>query len=126
MTALSAVGQSGSRIVAMRMAPDNVRAVLLVHTKAGNKLLLAAVRFDASDVSFGQQVTIGTGVAEPTAVSWLDAYHVAVLAGGAIFSVPLTGGAGLQPGGSPQPLGTAPPGAQTLTTDGPDIRLRCG
>ena len=122
MDALSAVvGQSGSRIVAMRMAPDNVRAALLVHTKAGNKLLLAAVRFDASDVSFGQPVTIGTGVADPTAVSWLDAYHLAVLAGGAIFSVPLTGGAGLQPGGSPQPLGTAPPDAQTLTTDGAEL-----
>jgi hypothetical protein len=119
--ALSAPGQSGSRIVAMRMAPDNVRAALLVHTEAGNKLLLAAVRFKASDVSFGQPVTIGTGVADPAAVSWLDAYHVAVLAGGAIFSVPLTGGAGLQPGGSPQPLGTAPPGAQTLTTDGAEL-----
>jgi hypothetical protein len=121
MAALFSDSQSGNPIVAMRMAPDDVRAALLVRTKAGNKLLLAAVRFDASDVSFRQAVTIGTGVADPTAVSWLDAYHVAVLAGGAILSVPLTGGAGLQPGGSPQPLGTAPPGAQTLTTDGADL-----
>ena len=44
-----------------------------------------------------------------------------MLAGGAIFAVPLTGSAGLQPGGSPQSLGTAPAGAQTLTTDGSEL-----
>ena len=118
---LSAIGQSGSRILALRMAPDGVRAALLVHTQAGNELLLAAVRFDHGLVSFGQPVSIGAGGADPIAVSWLDPYHVAVLAGGAIFSVPLTGSAGLQPGGSPQSLGTAPAGAQTLTTDGSEL-----
>ena len=118
---LSAIGQSGSRILALRMAPDGVRAALLVHTQAGDELLLAAVRFDHGLVSFGQPVSIGAGGADPIAVSWLDPYHVAVLAGGAIFSVPLTGGAGLQPGGSPQSLGTAPAGAQTLTTDGSEL-----
>ena len=121
VTALSAIGPSGSRILALRMAPDSVRAALLVQTKTGNKLLLAAVRFDHNSVSLGQPVSIGTGGADPQAVSWLDAYHVAVLAGGAVFSVPLTGGAGLQSGGSPQPLRTAPPGAQTLTTDGSEV-----
>ncbi|HTA04215.1 MAG TPA: LpqB family beta-propeller domain-containing protein [Streptosporangiaceae bacterium] len=121
VAALSAVGQSGSRILALRMAPDGVRAALLVHTQAGNQLLLAAVRFDHGLVSFGQPVSIGAGGADPIAVSWLDPYHVAVLAGGAIFSVPLTGSAGLQPGGSPQSLGTAPAGAQTLTTDGSEL-----
>jgi hypothetical protein len=118
---LSTIGQPGSRILALRMAPDGVRAALLVHTQAGNELLLAAVRFDHGLVSFGQPVSIGAGGADPIAVSWLDPYHVAVLAGGAIFSVPLTGGAGLQPGGSPQSLGTAPAGAQTLTTDGSEL-----
>jgi hypothetical protein len=116
------LGQPGSRILALRMAPDGVRATLLVQTKSGNnELLLAAVRFDNADVSFGQAVSLGSGRPDPIAVSWWDPYHIAVLAGGAIFAVPLTGAAGLQPGGSPQPLATAPQGAQTLTTDGPEL-----
>jgi hypothetical protein len=121
VTALSAIGQPGSQILALRMAPDGVRAALLVHTRTGNKLFLAAVRFDGSVVSFGPPVSIGAGGADPIAVSWWDPYHLAVLAGGAIFAVPLTGGAGLLPGGSPQSLGAAPSGAQTLTTDGSEL-----
>jgi len=121
VTALTTVGQSGSKILALRMAPDNVRAALLVQTRLGDKLLLAAVRFDGSVVAFGQPVSIGAGD-DPIAVSWFDAYHLAVLArGGAISAVPLTGSAGPQPGGSLQSLGTAPEGAQTLTTDGPEL-----
>ena len=123
VTALSAIGQPGSQILALRMAPDGVRAALLVHTKTGNGLLLAAVRFSADGraLSIGQPVSIGAGGADPVAISWSDPYHLAVLAGDAIFEVPLTGGAGLQPGGSPQSLGSAPSGAQTLTTDGSEL-----
>jgi hypothetical protein len=127
---LAAIGQPGSSVLALQIAPDNVRAALLVHTRSGNKLLLAAVRFDHHAVAFGMPVSIGAGDAVPIAVSWSDAYHLAVLAtsaGGAaaggslIFSIPLTGGAGLQPGGAPQSLGPAPDGAQTLTTDGSEL-----
>lgn len=118
---LSALGQPGSRILALRMAPDGVRATLLVQTKTANELLLAAVRFENAHVSFGQAVSLGSGRSDPIAVSWWDPYHIAVLACGAIFAVPLTGAAGLQPGGSPQSLATAPRGAQTLTTDGPEL-----
>jgi hypothetical protein len=123
VAALEAVAQSGSEILALRMAPDNVRAALLVHTTtAGNKLLLAAVRFHGSVVAFGQPVSIGAGGPDPIAVSWFDAYHLAVLLdGGAIYAVPLTGGPGLQPGGTPLSLGTAPADSQTLTTDGPEL-----
>jgi Lipoprotein LpqB beta-propeller domain len=126
LTALTALSQSGSQILALRMAPDSVRAALLVRTRSGNsKLLLAAARFEhGGAVAFGQPVSIGAGVADPIAISWQDAYHLAVLAdNGAIWAIPLTGGAGLQPGGSPPPqsLGAAPDGAQTLTTDGPEL-----
>jgi len=72
-------------------------------------------------VSFGEPVTVGTGEADPVAVSWSDAYHLVVLAGAAVFEVPLTGGAGQQPGGSPHSLGTVPSGAVTLTTDGSEL-----
>jgi hypothetical protein len=120
VAALAANGQSGVRILALRMAPDGVRAALLVQTKAGNRALLAAVRIQGAQVSLGQPVTIGAGL-DPLAVSWLDAYHLVALAGGAVYEVPLTGGTGQQPGGSPQSLGTAPLGAVTLTTDGSEL-----
>jgi hypothetical protein len=119
---MAAIGQPGSQILALRMAPDNVRAALLVRTKSVTKLLLAAVQFDRGAVALGQAVSIGAGVASPVAISWSDPYHLAVLASsGIIFAVPLTGGAGPQAGGLPQPLGTAPGGAQTLTTDGSEL-----
>jgi Lipoprotein LpqB beta-propeller domain len=124
VTAITAIGQSGARIMALRMAPDSVRAALLVHTKTGNGLFLAAVRFTGTHgdaVSLGQPVTLGTGAPDPIAVSWSDAYHLVVLAGGAVFEMPLTGGAGQQPGGSPQSLGTVPSGALMLTTDGSEL-----
>jgi hypothetical protein len=121
---LTAIGQPGNQILALRMAPDSVRAALLVQTKSGNKLLLAAARFGHDSVAFGKPVSVGSlpDNADPIAVSWLDAYHLAALAdSGVIFSMPLTGGEGLQPGGSPQSLGLAPNGAQTLTTDGSEL-----
>jgi hypothetical protein len=124
VAAIAAIGQSGARILALRMAPDSVRAALLVHSKAGNRLLLAAVRFSGTNgsvVSLGQPVAVGTGQADPLAASWSDAYHLVVLAAGAIFEVPLTGGSGQQPGGMPQSLGTAPSGALALTTDGSEL-----
>lgn len=121
VSAIARIGEPGAKILALRMAPDSVRAALLVHTKAGNRLLLAAVRFEGSAVSYGQPVTVGTGEVDPVAVSWSDAYHLVVLAGSSVFEMPLTGGAGQQPGGSPQSLGTVPSGAVTLTTDGSEL-----
>jgi hypothetical protein len=122
--ALTGSLQSGSQILALRMAPDSVRAALLVHTKSGNKLLLAAARFDRGSAAFGQPVSIGAGSAgagHPIAISWLDAYDLEVLTDeGVIYSMPLTGGAGLQPAKSPQLL-AAPDGAQTLTTEGSEL-----
>jgi hypothetical protein len=119
-----AIDQPGSQILAVRMAPDSVRAALLVHTRSGNKLLLAAVLIGHGTVSFGQPVNIGglPNGADPIAISWLDVYHLAVLAdNGFIYAMPLTGGASIQAGGAPQPLGPAPDGALTLTTDGSEV-----
>ncbi len=122
MADLPDISQPGSSILALRMAPDSVRAAVLVHSRAGNKLFLAAVRLaDSGAVSFGAPIAIGAGGLDPIAISWSDPYHLAVLADGTVFEVPLTGGAGLQPGGSPQSLETAPSGAQTLTTDGAEL-----
>ncbi len=125
IAAVSAALPSGSKILALRMAPDAVRAALLVSTSgtaAGNKLLLAAVRFRSGTAALGQPVSVGVGLsAPPQAISWYDAFHLAVLAAGGIYDVPLTGGAGQQPGAAPALLSTAPAGAQSLTTDGSEL-----
>ena len=116
VAAIPAMGESGARLLALRMAPDAVRAALLVSTPAGNRLLLAAVRFHGNLVSLGPAVAVATSLVDPIAISWSDPYHLAVLASGGIFNVPLTNGAGQQPPGSP-----AEQGAQTLTTNGSEL-----
>ena len=121
LSALSTALPGGGSILALRMAPDAVRAALLVKTATGTKLLLAAVRLRAGAASLGQPVSVGVGLTDPQAISWYDAYHLAVLATGGIYDVPLTGGAGQQPGAAPYLFTTAPPGAETLTTDGAEL-----
>jgi Lipoprotein LpqB beta-propeller domain/Sporulation and spore germination len=121
VSALAGTIQPGGQILALRMAPDAVRAALLVHTPAGNTLVLAAVWLHSGIASIGQPVTVGAGLTDPLAVSWYDAYHLAVLASGGIYDVPLTGVAGQQPGAAPYLFSTAPQGADSLTTDGSEF-----
>jgi Lipoprotein LpqB beta-propeller domain/Sporulation and spore germination len=123
LSAMSLALEPSDQILAVRMAPDAVRAAVLVTTPAGNRLLLAAVRVKGSGASFGQAVTIGSGLTSPQAMGWYDAYHLAVLATGGIYDVPLTGGAAQQPGFAPELIITAPPGAATLTTDGTELAV---
>jgi hypothetical protein len=113
--------QPACPILALRVAPDAVRAALLVQTSAGNELLLEAVRIRGGAASFGPPVTVGAGLSNPEAISWYDAYHLAALAAGGIYDVPLTGGAGLQPGAAPYLFSTAPQDADSLTTDGSEF-----
>jgi hypothetical protein len=119
LSAISADLQPGDQIQALRMAPDAVRAALLVKSSAGNRLLLVAVQFHGANAVLGQPVTVGSSLTNPLAVSWYDSYHLAVLTGDGIYEVPLTGGAGPQP--APQLLSLAPTGAQALTTDGSEL-----
>ncbi|MGH3302851.1 MAG: LpqB family beta-propeller domain-containing protein [Streptosporangiaceae bacterium] len=122
LSALAAALQPGGQILTLRMAPDAVRAALLVQTSAGNRLLLAAVRLRSGTASFGQPVSVGVGLnAAPQAISWYDAYHLAVLDAGGIYELPLTGGAGQEPGAAPFLFSTAPQGADSLTTDGSEF-----
>ena len=124
MSALAATLQPGSQIMALRMAPDAVRAALLVQTPSGNRIVLAAVRLQDGTASLGQPVSVGVGLTgPPQAISWYDAYHLAVLAAGGIYDVPLTGGAGQAPGAAPYLFSTAPQGADSLTTDGSEFVL---
>jgi hypothetical protein len=123
LSAIAAALQPGGQILALRMAADAVRAALLVQTSAGTKLLLAAVRLYAGTAALGPPVTVGAELSHPSAISWFDAYHLAVLApagsGLGIYDVPLTGGDGQQP--APYLFGLAPSGADSLTTDGSEL-----
>jgi hypothetical protein len=111
-------------ILALRMAPDAVRAALLVQTASGasstNSILLAAVTHGASSASFGPAVTAGSGLTDVSSLAWYNPYYLSVLTADAgiatIYEVPLTGGAG-------QPFGSAPAGAASLTTNGSDFAV---
>jgi hypothetical protein len=104
-------GSSGSSILSLQMAPDGVRAALLVETAGKNRVMLAAVTQQGNVVSLQTAVPAWTGLRAPIALSWYNAYYLVVLAKGGIWQVPLTGGAG-------RLLGSAPARAVSLTTDG--------
>jgi hypothetical protein len=115
---------AGYSILALRMAPDAVRAALLVQSPSGppktNSILLAAVEHTGSSASFGPAVTASSGLTDATALAWYNPYYLSVLsvsAGiGTIYEVPLTGGA-------LQSLGSTPPGAESLTTNGTNFAV---
>ena len=100
-------------ILSLQMAPDGVRAALLVKTPHTSRVLLAAVidNVEQHKVSLGTAVPAWTGLPGPTALSWYSPYDLVVLANAGIWQVPLTGGAG-------RLLGTAPAGAESLASDG--------
>jgi hypothetical protein len=78
---------------AFRVAPDGVRAVMIVN---GTQLQLVAITRSGSSATLGDPVAIGTGISDPRALSWYDANYVIVLSGSSSGSqlekVPLNGG----------------------------------
>ncbi len=110
-------GQPTPKIIALRMAPDGVRVALLIkpaargHANSDNRLVLAAVRQAGDQVSLGSAIPAGTGLRDPMAMSWFSPYDLLVLDRSGIAEVPLAGGAA-------QRLGSVPPGAVSLTTNG--------
>jgi hypothetical protein len=109
-------GKSGRYVLSLQMAPDGVRAALLVKTPGpeGSRVMLAAVVRQGrrgDEVSLGPAVPVGTGLSDPRALSWYNAYDLVVLTSTGISEVPLTGGSG-------RLLGIAPAGAESLTSDG--------
>jgi hypothetical protein len=106
---------SGARVLALRMAPDGVRAAMLVHTKDGNSLLMAAAGYGPDSVTFGPAVPVGSApgsdLADPVAVTWYSPDQLVAISQGELYQVPLTGGA-------PLPLGAPPVGADSITSNG--------
>jgi Lipoprotein LpqB beta-propeller domain/Sporulation and spore germination len=103
------------RVLSLRIAPDGVRAAMLVQTTgkgAHQEVLLTAVTRTDSQISLGPTVTIGTSLTAPAALSWYDPDHLILLAGSQLYEVPVNGGAVV-------PLGPVPPGTQSVTSAGP-------
>jgi hypothetical protein len=109
---LPAMSQPALRVLSLRIAPDAVRAAMLVQTsKTATTVVLAAIDRSGASVIFGPGVPVGTSLADPAAVSWYTANDLAVLSRSELWEVPLTGG-------SPQLLGSAPAGATSMATAG--------
>lgn len=98
-----------------RVAPDGVRAAMIVTTASGTQVQLAAITHSGPSAWVGQPVTLGAGIADPEALSWYGTDNVIVMSGGAagaqLDEVPLNGG---------QPTAiAAAPGAVSMTATSP-------
>jgi Lipoprotein LpqB beta-propeller domain/Sporulation and spore germination len=115
---LTPSGQPAPQILSVRIAPDGVRAALLIRSGGANRLALATVTDDQDgsqvQVSLGRAVAAGTGLVDPKAMSWFSLYDLVVLDSSGVVEVPLSGGPA-------QFLGTAPGGAESIATDGVTI-----
>lgn len=82
------------QILTLRVAPDGVRAAMLVQVAGGTRqIVLTGVSRSGTEISFGPTVTIGGSVAHPQALSWYDVDHLVVLAQSQLYEVPASGGA---------------------------------
>ena len=110
---------AGDAVTVFRVAPDGVRAVMIVHGTFGTQVQLAAIAHSGGSASIGQTVTIGAGITDPQALSWYDANDVIVLArtssGSQLEDVPLNGSL-------PTPI-AAEGNITSVTATSPDIAI---
>jgi Lipoprotein LpqB beta-propeller domain/Sporulation and spore germination len=87
----------GASVTDFRVAPDGVRAAMIVKGTAGGRpyafIEVAAITRGATTESFAEPVTIGSGIADPLQLSWYGADNlIALAAPGQLYEVPLNGG----------------------------------
>jgi Lipoprotein LpqB beta-propeller domain/Sporulation and spore germination len=114
-------GAPGDEVTQFRVAPDGVRAAMIVHGMADGRpvsqVQVAAITHSGTSASVGQPVTIGSAITDPEALSWYGTDYVMVLSGGPsgpqLYEVPLNGG---------QPTAVATPAGDpvSLTATNPD------
>jgi hypothetical protein len=93
-------GFPADAVTQFRVAPDGVRAAMIVHGMVDGKLVsqvqVAAIIHSDGSVSVGQPETIGSGIADPVSLSWYGTDDVIVLngspSGSQLYEVPLNGG----------------------------------
>jgi hypothetical protein len=122
------------KVLSMRVAPDGVRAALLIEAPGGTReVVLTGISGSGSDISFTSGVTVGANVSGPTALSWYDPDYLLVLAQSQLYEVPVNGGAVVPVGpatgagsitaAGPGQIATGG-GGQILTSSGPDQNLQ--
>ncbi len=83
------------QITAFQVAPDGVRVALIVSTRSGPRVLLAAVVHSGDQVTLASGGQLGADLAQPTSLSWYDADHLLVVdqaaVGQQLFEVPVNG-----------------------------------
>jgi hypothetical protein len=107
------------QITALRVAPDGVRVALIVSTKAGPQVLLAAVVRSADQLTLSSAGQLGADLTSPSALSWYDADHLLVVdqadIGPQLFEVPVNG--------DRSTFQSVEPGMISITAGGPHTPL---
>jgi hypothetical protein len=113
-------GVPNGRVVSMQVAPDGVRAALIVKGGDGTQLRLGAIQYFPTGTSLGPvsmrtTVSIGTDVPDPAQLAWYDPDDLIVLstsqAGPQLQEVPVNGGDATQivPAAGTQSISSAGP-----------------
>ena len=116
----------GATVTDLRVAPDGIRAAMIVGSADGKsrpQIEVAAVTRGGSSASMGESLSLGSSIADPTALTWYGEDNLIVLAGnpGQLYEVPLNG---VQPteiavtGGDPVSVSATGPESST-----PDIAV---
>jgi hypothetical protein len=108
-------------VIQFRVAPDGVRAAMIVHGIVDGKLVsqvqVAAITHSGGSPSVGQPEIIGSAIPDPESLSWYGTDDVIVLNGSSsgpqLYEVPLNGG---QP--SPMQSAGGDPVSVTATSPG--------
>jgi hypothetical protein len=88
-------------IQSLRVAPDGVRAALLIRSGTSTRIRIAAISRNSGQYTYIAQTSnmlrVGTDVAKPVGLTWLDPDHLLVLAQigshrTQLYEVPLNGG----------------------------------
>jgi Lipoprotein LpqB beta-propeller domain/Sporulation and spore germination len=102
----------------LQVAPDGVRAALIVHTGSTTEIEIAAISEHGGITYLAQSdrtLRVGSDVSQPVALTWLDPDHLLVLdqtsQGIKLFDVPLNGGQSI-------PV-AIPPGVTSVAANSP-------
>ena len=109
---------SGATFTSLEVAPDGLRVAMIVRSKEGASVYVAAISGGVSLAENNQLLPFGPDVANPVAVSWWDSDHLLVLGKGGLHVVPLDGEPSVP---VPTPLGTV-----SVTSNGSVIAIGTG